>query len=158
METVRSTEREVASWIAGEINRLLETGGFPFQSATVETSVSSEYKKGSGFPDIIIWKDRSSNSAYSFIELKIPGKTEDLSKLPTKAKDLGVSYIFVSNFQSGNIYEVNNNVLNSLKNYNQNVLNDIELWKDKQVQIKIKQYFEQFINDLSALHEKGTPA
>ena len=35
--TIKTTEREVASWISGVINNILKIGDYPFEESTVET-------------------------------------------------------------------------------------------------------------------------
>jgi len=149
MTSIKSTEREVVAWICGELANILKTGGHPFTECTVETSV------GGGFPDLILWIDRLSNQAFSFFEIKPPGKVEDISRLPLKASRLGAKYAIVWNFETGALYEIEGGRVNKLKDYNHYILRNLEDWKRRDIQIKIMRAFDGFLMDLQSLYQHG---
>lgn len=147
--SVRITEREVAAELASELDALLESGGYPFQRATVEASV------GVGFPDLVLWEDYAARRAFASWELKAPGLREDIGKLPTKAQALGVRYVVVWNFQSGTLYELANGALTPLKNYPSPLLTRLEDWRivPKRQQVIIQA--QKILDDLARLHQQG---
>jgi hypothetical protein len=67
--SIKSTEREVSSWISQEINDIIKSGGYPFLESSVESSLDS----GLAYPDITLWNDRQADDAFAFFEFKVPG-------------------------------------------------------------------------------------
>ena len=141
----RITEREVAAELAAELTRYMEQGGMPFERATVETGA------GSGYPDITIWLDHASRQAFAFIELKRPGLSEDLSRLPAKAHALGVRHVVVWNFQHGELYEVEGHRLEPRRSYSQPLLNSLEEWRDPGKRAAVVVQARRIVDDLARL-------
>lgn len=140
----RITEREVAAELAAELTRYME-GGTPFERATVETGA------GGGYPDITIWRDHASRQAFAFMELKRPGLSEDLSRLPAKAHALGVRHVVVWNFQHGELYEVENHRLEPRRSYSQPLLNSLEEWSDPGKRAAVVAQARRILDDLAHL-------
>jgi hypothetical protein len=139
------TEREVAADLAAELDKMIQQGGTPFDKATVE------HHAGSLYPDITIWTDYLLRRAFAFWELKAPGRWEDLSKLPAKAQMLDVRYVVVWNFQSGELYEVKEGKLYSIKSYPVPVLNSLEEWAAKSSRIAAIDQARKILDDLARL-------
>lgn len=146
---VKITEREVAADLANEIDTLLQAGGYPFQRATVESSVSV------GFPDITIWENYDARQAFAFLELKAPGLREDLAKLPSKAQSLSVRYVVVWNFQSGTLYEFANGTLSPLKSYPNPLLVRLEDWRVVPKRQQVVDQAQRILADLVNLRQQG---
>ncbi len=146
------TEREVAAELAAELNDYIQQGGTPFEKATVE------HRTGNRYPDITIWI-RYDQQAFAFWELKAPGLQEDLSKLPEKAQQLGVRYVVVWNFQSGNLYEIEAGQLTSRKSYPIPLLNALKEWSIATKRIAVVEQAKRIVDDLARLarHESLTP-
>jgi len=147
---VKITEREVAAELASALDDLLQSGGYPFQRATVEASV------GVGFPDIIIWENEVTRQAFAFWELKAPGLREDIARLPNKAQALGVRYIVVWNFQSGTLYEFANDTLAPLKSYPIPLLAKLEDWRIVPKRQQVINQAERILQDLVSLRQQGS--
>lgn len=143
------TEREVTSWLSAKINDIISKGSYPFTESTVETSVEGK------FPDIIVWLNREANESFAFFELKSPGKTEDISKLPEKANNLGVTYFIIWDFNQGTIYEVDGEKLIPLKNYSGRVIDKLDDYLRESKKVRLKIELETFLDDLKELFEKG---
>jgi hypothetical protein len=139
------TEREVAAGLAAELDKVIQQGGTPFDKATVE------HRAGSLYPDITIWTNYQAQCAFAFWELKAPGRREDLSKLPAKAQMLGVRYVVVWNFQSGELYEVKEGQLYSIKSYPVPVLNSLEEWAIVPKRIAVVNQAKEILDDLARL-------
>ena len=150
--SVRSTEREVSEWLVGEINTVLQKGGFPFKEATGEVSLVG---KGSLFPDVVLWLSREAGEAFTFWEIKPPGDREDLSKLPKKARRLRVSYALTWNFQEAVLYEVKGESLIPLRRRPEVVMSSLEEWKREDVRAKLRSVIQLFLEDFKTIYEKG---
>lgn len=149
LKRTKATERELAGWISEQINRLLDSGGFPFEECTIETSV---YGK---FPDLVLWNNRIAKDAFAIIELKIPGKIEDLKRLPKLATDFNIKFAITWDFLQGNLYYINNNKLENRKTYPTYLFSEIDDWVYEIQRNKIKKYLFGFIDDLKEMSEKG---
>ncbi len=139
------TEKEVAAELSGELNQFIQQGGTHFDKTTVE------HHTGSGYPDITIWTDYAAQKAFAFWELKAPGKKEDLSKLPAKAHSLGVRYVVVWNFQSGELYEIDQGQLVSRKSYPVPLLNSLSEWSVAPRKIAVIEQARKILDDLTRL-------
>ena len=148
MKTKRASstisEREVAADLAAELDRLIQQGGTPFAKATVEHRTDGLY------PDITIWLDYP-QQAFAFWELKAPGLQEDLSKLPTKAESLGVCYVVTWNFQSGELYEIDNGELIPRKPYPVPLLGSLSDWAVVTKRTAVIDQAQKILDDLALL-------
>ncbi|MEE9555015.1 MAG: N-6 DNA methylase [candidate division Zixibacteria bacterium] len=144
----------MAGWISQEINRIITTGGFPFEEASIETSLPG--KKASLFPDIVVWENRQTEDAFAFIELKKPGLKENIKKLPEKANRLGVSYCLTWDFMTATLHKIENKQLKPKVSFKAFIFSDIENWKRKDVRIKITTFLCDLLETLKELKEKGT--
>lgn len=153
-ERIRSNERELASKIAQWFNEHIQRNNYPFTSASNETGI----KVGSKiyFGDVVIWENRETNKAYSYIELKPPfGKSEDLERFRQKAIELHVNIAYTWNFQNLNAYKVKENELILLDSETHSVLTNINNWKRGDVQADIKAYIHKICGELLTLSETG---
>ncbi|RLC82747.1 MAG: hypothetical protein DRI61_01485 [Chloroflexi bacterium] len=150
MVRIKVTEREVSAELAEEINKILQRGGYPFKRATPEPSASGR------FPDIVLWEDYMARKAFAFWELKPPGQREDLSKLPDKARKLGVSYFITWNFSDGMLYELVGNIPHPLKSYPEPLLGTLEEWRQFPKRIEVVRQAEKMLQDLADLYRQGT--
>jgi len=139
------TEREVVAELAAELAKMLQTGGMPFTSATVEHSAGGLY------PDIVIWQDESQQKAFAIWELKRPNLQEDLSKLPAKAARLGVRYVVVWNFAYGELYQIDGLNLRSLKSYPVLLLASLDEWAIRSKRIAVIEQARRMLEDLARL-------
>jgi len=149
---IKSTEREIVGWIAGVINSIFNKGGYPFEIATTESLIKDE---SSLFPDLIIWKRRDINNAFTFFEFKKPNQYENLETLKQKAIKLNVKYVFTWNFQECIFYEIDNFELIRKENYPTYTLEKLEEWKLGEKQEKIKENILFFLNIITELFNKG---
>jgi hypothetical protein len=147
----KATEREVAGWLSQEINRILESGGFPFQESTVETGLSGKTYR---FPDTVIWFDRGANHAFAFIEIKRPGETEDTGRIPEVASRLNVKYAITWDFNQAILYHVTEK-LKIKKPYNRYLLATLEEWTREDKRVELRKFLRDFLDDLKELHQKG---
>lgn len=145
------TERSVAADIAGEVNKILQSGGLPFDKATVED------RAGVGYPDFILWENYTAKKAFAFLELKAPdGQKEDLTRLPAKAQDLDVSYAVVWNFLNGTLYEFSpTGTMVPRKAYPIPLLTTLDQWRNAAKRIQVIQQAERILNDLASLQRDG---
>lgn len=150
--TIKTTEREVTSWLSQKINEILNSGGYPFRESTVETSLKEE---GSLFPDIIIWKSRKAKDSFAFFEIKTPGGKEDLSKIKEKAKRLKAKYCITWDFNEGILYKIEGVSASKIKIYPTYLMRTIEDWKRKDIQAKIRRSLIEFLFHLESLYERG---
>lgn len=140
------TEREVAAELAAELNRHIQHGGTAFEKVSVENLVGSLY------PDITVWINYASGQAFAFWELKRPGLQEDLSRLASKAQMLGVRYAVVWNFQTGELYEVDDQgKLHPQKPYPRSVLKSLDEWAIPPKKIAALQQAKIILEDLDHL-------
>lgn len=141
----RITEQEVAADIAADLDTVIRQGGIPFDRATVERSV------GGLRPDIVIWENFSSKTAFAFFELKRPGKQEDLGKLPQKAESLGARYVIVWNFQNGELHEISEGKPTPRKSYPTPLLSSLEEWATSAKRSMVLVQARKMLDDLARL-------
>lgn len=154
MANIKTNERELAGKIAQWFNEHIQRNNFPFTSASNEAGIKVDSK--TYFGDIVIWGNRETNKAYSYLELKPPfGAAEDLERFRKKAVELGVEIAYTWNFQTLNAYKVENNTLTPLDTETHNVLTDINDWKRGDVQADIKAYIHRICEELLSISEKG---
>lgn len=149
---IRVTEREVADWVCAEINIILSQGGYPFKEATAEPSIAGEKRR---FPDVVIWFDRQVGNAFSFIELKPPGKIEDRGRLPKVAEKLPVQYILTWNFCLGELMLYEKGGLITKKSYPTYTLSNLEDWLRDDKKAVLRANLKAFLADFRELHERG---
>jgi len=147
----KTTEREVAGWLSGEINGILSQGGYPFKDSTIETGLSGKTYR---FPDIVVWFDRSARDAFAFIEIKAPGKPEDTGRIPEVAARLKVEYALTWNFTEAVLFHVGK-ALDIKKTYPRYVLATLDEWLREDKRIVLRKHLRDFLDDLKELHEKG---
>lgn len=153
-DSIHSNERELASKISEWFNDILKVNNFPFKESSNETSIVTGVK--TLFGDIVLWKNRQANEAYSLIELKRPfGAKENLDTFRKKADKLRVNFAFTWDFQSLNAYSKKDNFTDPIGTENINILNNINDWFRGDVQSKIKAYLGKFCDELFSLEESG---
>jgi len=147
----KTTEREVASWLSAQINRVVESGGYPFEESSVETALAG---KTSRFPDIVIWLNRVADEPFAFIEIKPPGELEDKKRLLDVSSRLNVKYAMTWNFNEAVLYYCKQD-LNEKRRYPTYVLSNLEEYKNRQKRVFLKKHLVDFLDDFAELHYKG---
>lgn len=152
---VKTNERELAGnvvqWFNEHINRMPNA---PFKEATAEPGIKSGGR--TYFGDVVVWEDRQSKRAYSYIELKKPfGEAEDLETFRNKAVELGVSVAYTWDFQTLKAYEVKNGNVKMLDSEIQPVLGKIEDWLQGHKQAGIKAFIARICAELAGFSGKG---
>ncbi len=149
----QTNEREVAIWLCEQLNRMAESGAHPFKEASAETGVKNQGR--TLFPDIVLWKNRAAGEAFAFLEIKQPGKIEDLETFLEKALNLNVKYGLTWNFDEAVLYTFEDQRLNKVKSYSTYALTDISNWVGADVKLKLKSHLQQFIADINELEQRG---
>ncbi|MBU1356604.1 MAG: N-6 DNA methylase [Candidatus Edwardsbacteria bacterium] len=149
----KSNEREIAIWLCEQLNRMAETGAHPFKEALAETGVKNQGR--TLFPDIVLWKNRAAGEAFAYMEIKQPGKIEDLDTFLEKALNLNVKYGITWNFDEAVLYTFEDQKLNKVKSYSTYVISDIAGWMGADVKLKLKNHLQQFIADINELDQRG---
>ena len=151
---IKTNERELASKISEWLNEIIKRNNFPFTSASNETGIKVD--TSTKFGDIVIWKNRETDKAYSYIEIKPPsGAKEDLETFRQKAIELKVQFAFTWNFQNLNAYKIINNKIELADTETEDILNKIEDWIQGDYQAKIKAYLQKILDELVNLNETG---
>lgn len=154
MNEIKTNERELASKVAQWFNEQIQRVTYPFTSASCEAGVSVGNK--TYFGDIIIWENRETNTAFSYLELKPPfGNKENIERFKKKAIQLKVKYAYTWDFQSLNTYEIKNHEVNFKDSLNYSVLTNIEEWKRGDKQAHIKAFISKICDELLSFSEKG---
>src|SRR3990172_1106770 len=155
-KTIKTNERELASKISEWINEIIKRNPqYPFTSASVETGILVEKSK-TRFGDIIIWKDRETNNAYSYIELKPPfGDAENLQTFREKAIELNDDYALTWDFQNLRAFQVDKGKINLKGTESESILNDISEWVRADKQAAIKAYLNKILDELVTLKTSG---
>ncbi|NQV17343.1 MAG: SAM-dependent DNA methyltransferase [Armatimonadetes bacterium] len=154
MTNIKTNERELASKIAQWFNEQINRGKYPFTSASCEPGI--KVGKTTYFGDIIIWKNREIDKAFSYIELKPPfGETENLERFREKAIQLKVKIAYTWDFQSLNAYEIKDNKIELSATETYSVLTNIEDWKRGDKQAYIKAFISRICDELLNFSEKG---
>lgn len=153
-EQVKTNERELTSKISEWMNEKIRRGNYPFTSASNETGIKVGIS--TKFGDLIIWKDREANEAYSYIEIKPPfGAKENLETFKQKAVKLNVSFAFTWDFQNLRAYKITKNEIELVGTDTESTLNKIDDWVRGDVQAKIKAYIGKVFDELLNLNESG---
>jgi hypothetical protein len=149
----RTNEREIAVWLCEQLNRMAEIGAHPFKEVSAETGVKNQGR--TLFPDIVLWKNRAAGEAFAYLEIKQPGKIEDLDTFLEKALNLRVKYGLTWNFGEAVLYTFENQKLNKVKSYSTYALIDISSWIGADVKIRLRSHLDQFITDINELDRMG---
>jgi len=154
MANIKTNERELVSKISEWINEIIRRGNYPFTSASVETGIKVE--DSTKFGDLIIWKDRETSDAYSYIELKPPfGNTENLKTFKQKAIELKVKYAFTWDFQNLRAFKIDKNKIEPKGTDSENILNKIDDWLRGDYKAKIKAYLNRILDEIVNINEVG---
>lgn len=155
MGNIKTNERELAQKVTQWLDAHIKRGNYPFKEATAEPSIKVDGI--TYFADVIIWRNRLTSEAYSYLELKPPGGKEDLERFRKKATALSVKFAITWDFQTVRVYEVKDNKV-ELKNTELiSVLAKIEDWKRGDKQALIQTIIGKICDDLIHLHETGKP-
>ncbi|MGH7884401.1 MAG: hypothetical protein ACRENO_01755 [Thermodesulfobacteriota bacterium] len=153
-QTIKTNERELAGKVAQWFNEHIQRNKFPFTSASNETGVKVDFK--TFFGDIIIWKNRETDEAFSYIELKPPFSVgENLNRFEKKAKELGVEIAYTWDFQNLVAYEVKNGEFLKKDTESFSVLTNINDWKRGDIEADIKAYIHKICNELLSISDTG---
>ncbi len=151
---MKTNERELASKISEWMNEIIKRNNYPFTSSSNETGI--KVGKSTKFGDLIIWKNREANEAYSYIEIKPPfGANENLVSFRQKAIELNVNFAFTWDFQNLHAYKVDKNNIELVGTDTESTLNKIDDWVRGDVQAKIKAYIGKVFDELLSLNESG---
>lgn len=151
---MKTNERELTSKISEWMNEKIRRGNYPFTSASNETGI--KIGKSTKFGDLIIWKNREANEAYTYIEIKPPfGAKENLETFKQKAIELNVNFAFTWDFQNLRAYKVDKNNIEIVGTDTEPTLNKIDDWVRGDVQAKIKAYLGKVFDEVLSLNECG---
>jgi len=157
MTDINTNERELSSKISEWFNDVIKRSNyiFPFKEATVETGIKVDSK--SRFSDIVLWVNRQSKQAHTYIELKPPFKAkEDLNTFREKAKQLKPKFAITWDFQTLNIYLPGDNYLDVKLTENDSVLSNVNDWLNSNAQVKIKAYISRICDEIDNIDRTGT--
>lgn len=152
---IKTNERELTQKITQWLDEIIKRGSFPFKEATGETGIQVD--TSTYFADVVIWRNRSTSEAFSYLELKPPGGKENLERFKKKANSLKVKYAFTWDFQDLKTYKIVGTRIELCDTETIQILSNIEEWKrgDKQSLIKIS--LRKLCDNLLHLHETGKP-
>lgn len=154
MSSVKTNERELTSKISQWLNEIIQRGKYPFGSASNETGIDTDTT--TKFGDLIIWEDRETAKAYTYIEIKPPfGAKENLRTFEQKAVELKIKYAFTWNFQNLRVFKIEKNKAIEISVETESILSKTEDWVRGDVQAKIKAYLVRFLNEVVNLHKTG---
>ena len=149
-----TNERELTSKLSEWFNDHIKRNRFPFKEVTNESP--AKYDSTTYFGDIVLWINRESRQAYSYIEIKPPfAAKENLETLRKKALSYGVKYCFTWDFQNFNAYELKDNNLVSHASEPTPVMNDVNDWLRGDVQSFIKKYISSICDEIINLNQTG---
>ncbi|HMN22858.1 MAG TPA: N-6 DNA methylase [Ignavibacteriaceae bacterium] len=149
-----TNERELTSKLSEWFNEEIRRNKFPFKEATNEAP--AKYDSTTYFGDIILWVNRESRQAFSYIEIKPPfAIKENLETLRKKAISYGVKYCFTWDFQNFNAYELKENKLLPHAGESTSVMNNINDWLRGDVQSIIKKYIRSICEEIVNINETG---
>jgi hypothetical protein len=152
--SIKTNEREIASKLAEWINDHIKTGVYPFKEASNETGVKLDKK--TRYADIVIWKNRETCEAYSYLEIKPPwNNKENLETFKEKALKLKVKYAFTWDFQSLNVYKLEGHHIKAHDSIPRPILNDINEWLRGDKQAEIKGYIYWLCEEIEKLNNTG---
>ncbi|GBD87080.1 putative type I restriction enzymeP M protein [bacterium BMS3Abin03] len=155
MTKIKTNERELASKVSEWMNEIIQRSNFPFTSVSNETGIKISDSK-TNFSDLIIWRDRETNNAFSYIEIKPPfKKAENLETFKQKAVGLNVDYAFTWDFQNLRAYRIEDNNINLVGTDTESVLSNIDDWVRGDVKAKIKAYLRKILDELLSIKETG---
>jgi len=153
-KTNSTNERELTARLAGWFNETIGRNKFPFHEATCETP--AKYDSTTYFGDLLLWINRESRQAYSYIEIKPPfAAKENLETLRKKALSYNVKYCFTWDFQNFNVYELKDNKLSQFNSEPAPVLKEISEWLRGDKQAVIKQFILNICEEIVNLNETG---
>jgi len=155
-QTIKTNERELASKVTEWFNEVLRTGNYPFTEATNETGIQVESK--TYFGDIVVWKNRQSNEAFSYLELKPPfTEKENLERFKKKAFQLNVQYAYTWDFQALQLFHFKKNTFSLIHSESTPILSIIDEWLRGDKQATIKTYIRRICDDLLHFSQSGKP-
>lgn len=144
---IKTNERELASQIAIWFDEHIKRNNYPFNSASSEAGIKAEGK--TYFGDIIVWNNRETKNACSYLELKPPfGNKENLDRFKKKAIELGVKIAYTWDFQTLNAYKIEGNKISLLDSEANAILIKIDDWLRGDVQAKIKSFIFKICDEL----------
>jgi type I restriction enzyme M protein len=157
MATIKSNERELSAKVAQWFDEIIKSSAYSFKEASTEAGVTADSR--TLFADTIIWYNRQSKQAASYIELKPPkGKKENLDTFKNKAVGLHVQYAFTWNFQTLKCYGIKEGNINLIREEQIAVLSNIEEWTRIDKQAIVKSVIGKICDELSTLLETGKPS
>ena len=101
MPNIKATENEFRSQVISWLNKFLGQGGYSFQIATSDPSVSGG--ESNFFPDIQLWLNRETKQGFCGWELKTPITPVDAVE---KAKRMGAKYFVTWNMRDAVIWQL----------------------------------------------------
>jgi len=150
----KTNERELVSKLTEWFNEHINRNKFPFKEATNESPAKYDVK--TFFGDIVLWINRESDHAYSYIEIKPPfAAKENIETFRKKAIGYKVKYCFTWDFQNFNAYELKGNKLSLLNSEPTPVMNNINDWLRGDIQATIKKYIHSICEEIICLNDTG---
>ncbi|MGA2668020.1 MAG: N-6 DNA methylase [Ignavibacteria bacterium] len=151
---IKTNERELAAQVKEWFNEIIKRSNLPFKEATVETGIRVDER--TKFADLILWKNRETNEAYTYIELKPPfAAKENLATFREKASQLKVNYAYTWDFQNLTVYCKKDHFRKSQLIEDTPALKRIDDWLRGDVQATIKSYISRLCDEIVSLNETG---
>jgi hypothetical protein len=162
---IRTNEREFSSQVISWLNQLLQSGNYPFEVATGETSIRIE-GESTRFPDTAIWLDRRANIAFCFAELKTPTtsvndpETRDLAA--KKARAVNANYFFTWNMRDTVLWRTPKGTRENVEEWYRvkiypalvKISSIEDLW-NTQKQVLLQNRTKEILQDLNLLYRDG---
>lgn len=160
MAVIRATENEFRSQVISWLNRFFEQGGYPFELATGDPSISDA--EGQGFPDVQLWINRQAGEGFCGWELKPPKiKADDKTLIDNaieKADRMNARYFVTWNMRDAIIWEVvdaKDKKAQRIFSYPALKVSSVEDLKNPSQRNILEERAREILNDLTRLYREG---
>ncbi|MFB3895821.1 MAG: class I SAM-dependent DNA methyltransferase [bacterium] len=164
-KTIKTNEREFSGQVVSWLNQILQSGNYPFETVTGETSIRIK-EESTRYPDTAIWLDRKAGIAFCFAELKTPDTpatdqpTLDLAA--KKARAVGANFFLTWNMRDAVLWRTPKGIRHNVVEWDRikyypalaKIASIEDLW-DKHKLPAIKDRAKEIIDDLVELYQDG---
>jgi type I restriction enzyme M protein len=162
---IRTNEREFSGQVVSWLNQILQSGNYPFETVTGETSIRIA-GESTRYPDTAIWLNRKAGLAFCFAELKTPDTpATDQSTLDLaakKARAVDANYFITWNMRDAALWRTPKGIRHSVAEWNRiksysaliKISSLEDLW-DKHKQPFLQDRAREIIDDLNQLYQEG---
>jgi type I restriction-modification system DNA methylase subunit len=160
MTTIRSNENEFKSYLIPWLNKYIQDGGYPFESATGDVSVGNE--KNTLFPDVQLWINREASQGFCGWELKTTTVKADDKKLLENAIDkagrMNAKYFVTWNMQDAIIWQITDaqsKKIQRLLTYGRFPIDSVQDLKNPAKRTILEERARDILSDLAKLCQEG---